>query len=960
MATTQADVVLRHVRALAAQHDDPTPDEQLLQRFVAGRDWTAFEAILRRHGPTVLGVCRRLLRREQDVEDVFQATFLVLARKAASIRRRQSVASWLHGVARRIAVRVRAGATRQANGPVAEIAAPDFDPAGALTWNDVRGALDEELSRLPETLRAPLVLCYLEGLARDEAAARLGCPLGTLKGRLERGRELLRRRLTRRGLGLGTALAALALERAVVPAALAAATVRAASGFAAGAPGGSAATALAAAALREMTGTRLKAVAALLLGLTVLASGTGLLVQSLAGPKPPAAEIENGQVAAADESKKTDAQGDSLPPGAVARLGTVRYRFAPVGAAFLPDGKTVVSVDQGSAIKLWDARTGRLVREIDTGNLLIGTARGLSLSADGKRVAVNGWTRDGAKPGSRLAARVFDLATGKDLLTVELLPLEGINALTLTPDGKLLFTLDRKGRLRVTEVDTGAELLRQQFPGDVMAALAMSPDGSTVAVGSGPNTHKILVWRWQAAEEPREIKTADRYRARDLAFSPDGKLIADCSDLESDVRVWDVHSGRLLHKLELPDHEPYLHLHVTFSPDGKLLAAYGLSNRRSAVHLWDPATGRFAQRLDLGGGVLAFSPDGNLLLAGSRVWDLAAGKELSANDAAHSAPIHEVAVVVQEVVVTVGGDSTARLWDAATGKHLRRLAHDDWVGGVALSHDGRQLVSGSSDEINLWDVATAKRIYRLPGHGRLGSVARPVVFTPDDKSFLSWGPDMRLRKWDVRTGKAMAEHVIRLPGVRVPSEDDEPFDRQREMLMFTLGGGHFTPDGKCLVLDVRDKWLIFDTATGKELRSFPKEDGTQIGTAISGDSKLILATAYGKSVPVKLPDGSTGGTAPKDHSVAWWDLATGERRKEISLPEEGPGPVAFSPDGTQFAVASSRPGSLIRVMDTATGRELRKIEGVRGVVRSLAFMPDGKRLISGMEDSSALVWDLER
>jgi RNA polymerase sigma factor (sigma-70 family) len=952
MATTQAGVVLRHLRALAARHDEPVPDEQLLQRFAAASDWAAFEALLRRHGPTVLGVCRRLLRREQDVEDAFQATFLVLARKAASIRRRQSVASWLHGVARRVAVRARAAAARQSAGPVGEVVAPDLDPAGALTWHEARAALDEELARLPEELRAPLVLCYLEGLARDEAAARLGCPLGTLKGRLERGRDLLRRRLTRRGLGLAAALAALALERAAVPAALAAATTRAASGSAAG----SAASALADAVLHELTGTKLRAVAALLLGLTVLAVGTGLLAQPLAGPKSPAVEAEPGQgdKAAGDPGAKADAQGDPLPPGAVARLGTVRYRFSGTNAVFLPDGKTVVSAGPGNAIKLWDARTGRLAREIDTGNFSGAVA---ALSADGRRVALNGSLHDDAQPGWRSAARVFDLATGKEIRTFERSPREGISALNMTPDGKLVFTTDRNGKLRIEEVDTGAELLRQQFPADVMDALALSPDGSTIALGTGPNTHKLFVWRWQAAGEPREIKI-NAYRARDVAFSPDGKLLADCSHSEPDVRVWDVAGGRLLHKLELPDHERYWHSRVAFSPDGKLIAASGSNNTRTAVHLWDAATGGFVKRLDLGGGALAFSPDSKLLVTGSRVWDFVAGKELSANESAHFKAVHMLLTGPDNVVVTAGEDGTIRTWDAAAGKQLHRFTHDhSYVGGIALSHDGRLIASGCSDEVCLWDAATGQRIYRLPGHGQLGTVLRPVAFTPDGKSFLSWGPDMCLRQWDVRTGKAVAEHVIRPTGMRVPSEDDEPIERDQFML--TFGSAQYSSDGKQLVFHANNKCFVFDAATGKELRTIPTDGGFLSGLAISPDSKLVLASAHGKSVQTKLPDGTTQYSPPKEHPVTWWDLTTGERRKQVTLPEETPGPVAFSPDGAQFAVASSGPGSRIRIMETATGRELRKIEGIRGV-RSLAYMPDGKRLVSGMEDSSALVWDLTR
>src|SRR5262249_39674880 len=156
----------------------------------------------------------------------------------------------------------------------------------------------------------------------------------------------------------------------------------------------------------------------------------------------------------------------------------------------------------------------------------------------------------------------------------------------------------------------------------------------------------------------------------------------------------------------------------------------------------------------------------------------------------------------------------------------------------------------------------------------------------------------------------------------------EPIERDRDMMGAVIGGAEFTPDGKHLVLQVNEKFFVFDTATGKELRSFPGEGGIPIGMTISPDGKWLLGTAYGKSVETKLPDGSTQHSSPKDHPVVWWDLTTGEQRKQILLPEEGAGSVAFSPDGTWFAVASSRPGAQIRIMDAATGREVRKIEGL--------------------------------
>ncbi|HKB40338.1 MAG TPA: sigma-70 family RNA polymerase sigma factor, partial [Gemmataceae bacterium] len=196
MNGTPARTVIRHLRSLTERQSD-TSDEHLLLGYLGRRDEEAFAALVRRHGAMVFSVCRRVLDDEHDAEDAFQATFLVLARRAAAVRSPGSLAAWLHGVACRISLKARAEAARRSAVPLCDSAVPaPADPS----WRDVRTVLDQELDRLPENLREPLVLCYLEGLTRDEAAARLSCPLGTLKGRLERGRELLRQRLVRRGV----------------------------------------------------------------------------------------------------------------------------------------------------------------------------------------------------------------------------------------------------------------------------------------------------------------------------------------------------------------------------------------------------------------------------------------------------------------------------------------------------------------------------------------------------------------------------------------------------------------------------------------------------------------------------------------------------------------------------------------------------------------------------------------
>ena len=214
-------------------------DAQLLERFLASGTaaGTAFDVLMTRHGPMVMGVCRRILRDRHAADDSFQATFLVLVRRAGAIRRRESLGPWLHGVARRVALRARAAAmVRQEREARAAI-----DPATAIAepaGDDLGSALHDEIVRLPEKYRAPIMLCYLQGLSIDEAARQLGWPAGTVGGRLARARDRLRDRLVRRGLVAPAALiAALASDptsAAAVPRGLARSTYDAALKLAAG------------------------------------------------------------------------------------------------------------------------------------------------------------------------------------------------------------------------------------------------------------------------------------------------------------------------------------------------------------------------------------------------------------------------------------------------------------------------------------------------------------------------------------------------------------------------------------------------------------------------------------------------------------------------------------------------------------------------------------------------------
>jgi RNA polymerase sigma factor (sigma-70 family) len=310
MADRPFRTLLRHLQRLAgASASGVLTDGQLVERFVRARDEAAFEVLLWRHGPLVWGLCRRLLRREADAEDAFQATFLVLVRKAGSIGKRDSVASWLYKVAYRVALQARARAARQAARERSSPAEPVAGPAEDPVWRDLRPVLDEEVNRLPEKYRLPVLLCYLEGKTVDEAAEQLGWPRGTVGTRLARARERLRGRLVRRGVALSAAGGGLLGEDliAAAPPALVTATLKAANltvaGKTAAAAGVSASVAiLVEGVLRTMLVNKLKNLVVVVLAFVVLATGASL-VASRQVPQEPKKEAEKPAPAAKAENR---------------------------------------------------------------------------------------------------------------------------------------------------------------------------------------------------------------------------------------------------------------------------------------------------------------------------------------------------------------------------------------------------------------------------------------------------------------------------------------------------------------------------------------------------------------------------------------------------------------------------------------------------------------------------------
>ena len=316
---------------------------ELLERFASERDPAAFEALVGRHGPMVLGTCRRMLADPHDVDDAFQATFLVLARKAGSIRDADRLGPWLHGVARRVAARSRASSSRRrslertgGDEPTAEVSDP-------LEGSEVRAAIDEELARLPEKYRAPLVLCYLEGLTHDEAAEHLRWPVGTVRSRLAGGRDRLRARLTRRGLAPSAVMPGL-LSKGILSPALLSRTIRVATS--AGSAPAHVAT-LAKGALIAMTWNKLKTVAALGLMAGLTAGGAGVAAQyggmGKAEAKADAAQVGNPR---------------SAPGRGVLAIGKLRHEDDQLDA-MIREVKAIEDAIPAAASRLEDLKRNR-------------------------------------------------------------------------------------------------------------------------------------------------------------------------------------------------------------------------------------------------------------------------------------------------------------------------------------------------------------------------------------------------------------------------------------------------------------------------------------------------------------------------------------------------------------------------------------------------------------------------
>ncbi|HVK13509.1 MAG TPA: sigma-70 family RNA polymerase sigma factor [Gemmataceae bacterium] len=788
------------VRALLGTADlEPLADSELLRRFAATRDDAAFAALVRRHTPLVLGTARRVCPGHADAEDVFQAAFLTLSRKAGSVRCDGSLAPWLHRVTFRLAVRARRTVR-----PVPALSPPNpgNDPLAVLSGRELCSLIDGEIARLSARLRGPIVLCCLQGRTRDEAAADLGWSVATLKRRLARAREVLEARLRKKGLGVPAALG---------PAILAI-------------PAG------------ETTGVA-KAFAALAAAMCVVGVGIALGLGQ-AGPPPaskPAAEV-------------VDTPREPLPTGAVARLGTTWFRHDQWvhDAAWSPDGKTIASA-AGTTVIVWEAATGR-----EAGRVTLTVERFPPPAAADSALqeVLDGlaWLPDGTGLRTRYHGATQEWAwNGTALKLTSSVPSKPENVvwsdLDLAPF-KLVYNADRTvlAACGPSDEDTPKHIevwaakpqkrrFRVAFPGDTpkdVRAFALSPDGRWLVTGGGD---KVLRW-WDTTtgKVVRTVGPGEIYFNR-AAFRPDGKVLLTVSH-ENHVRLWDVETGKELpHPAGLPwgvsglavtpDAKTALVIsernlcafdlttgqerwrrfgdvdargRAVVTPDGRTAVA---STSGGKVTFWDVATGAKKGQIDNpreSATHLAISPDGRTLAAiGSgaphdkeiRRWDVETRKPLAMLKLPDRTVLYSNYVLRftpdgTALAVASGTDLFVPVVDCSTGRVRAEYGKTD--GGIDLidySRDGRTVAVTSGNSLYLWETATGRERLRclkigyvtcfaFSPDGRYVALGNhgTTVYSEDTKRVRMDADKIAVRILDAFTGKEVHRFTGHTGGVR--------------------------------------------------------------------------------------------------------------------------------------------------------------------------------------------------
>ena len=855
-------------------------DGELIERTLEG-DEHAFAALVEKYQDQIHTLVWQKIGDFHFAQEITQDVFISAYQKLATLKHRNRFSGWLYVIANRECITWYRKKKPQPQS-LEETDPMELEEAyysehvsreREEATNEKRRAIVQKLlSKLRESDKTVITLHYLAGLSCEEISKFLGVSTNTIKSRLHRARNRLKK------------------EEAMIQEIL--------SGF-------QFPTQLTENIMREIS--RLGPVTSsggsplAPLAITVAASVSAVILigigmqyyfgpQNIGDVKLPSAQ-ENTQLSPIIKTPEYTRWG--LPNGAIARLG----KGGVNEIKYSPDGK-LLAVATWNGIWLYDAETTQELALMKESSDVDSDVFAIAFSPDGKTLASGGnsafpilWDVNTRTVKSKLS--------GPGALNT-------INSIVFSPNGKMLATGKIHG-VQLWDVDTGELKATLQENEENVNSVVFSPDGRTLA--SGSKDAAIRLWDVESATLTAKLIGHTR-EVKSVAFSLDGKTVASGSR-DRTVRLWDVGADKL--KVTLKGHTNSV-TSVSFSPDGEMLASGSMDN---TIHLWDVSSGTDLQTTPIdtyvGGDSLAhtsvaFSPDGDTLTSTSadgtiRMWKMATGKHIN-TILGHLSVITSVSFSPDGNTLASTGDNTVRLWNVNSATYKNTLVgHTNRVVSAVFSPDGKILASGSWDKtIRLWDVATGKRKSMLTNHtGRIKS----VIFSPDGKMLASGSNDKTVRLWDVATGTLKAtftghtDTVLSVsfsPDSRLLASGSE--DNSIRLWDVAAGTHHatltghtrdvnsiaFNPDGTKLASVSGDKTArLWDVAQAKQIASLKKEKGM-----ISWVQFVSFS-----------PDGHT--IAFGRWGIALWDIATLSHITTIKGHQATVMSVVFDPNGTMFA-----------------------------------------------------------
>ncbi len=678
---------------------------------------------------------------------------------------------------------------------------------------------------------------------------------------------------------------------------------------------------------------------------------------------------------------RSDRYGDPLEAGAIARLGSMRFRqHAGVSCAIvLPDNQTLLVV--GEQLVYYQLPSGKLIKKLPI-RIRDFNNKQTVVTPDHRLMAVAGFSFDQANARSLHHIRLIETETGNErfsLTTEDNLPDSG---LAVSNDGSMIVQVGSSAgnvgvNLRLWDTRLREEKLRTSIEGiRNRAVAAFGPQGDVIAIGE---QNQLFLWRWKEKQEPVSIRLAatnQRIDLQSLRFSPDGKFVAVGTAGKVGVLFVDSEHGKVISKLQLGTPHSYV-TDLCFSPDQKYLTTVGDRNHNVAAIKWDLQNDRIVQRY--AGGVEAMrqvscSLDGKLVATSNHwsnlleVYQVDSGDKLTGSFDNHQRPVNflEFGTNPNELI-SAGDDGSLKVWDIEKSKLslvIRHPTSDDgyahWIRATAISPNGRFFATSSLDNtVRIWHATTGQELYQLAGHGRLGG-QRCLQFSPDSSKLFSFGDDKRVYTWDTSTGKAIDEYRLELPEFK---NNNDPFGGANDLVGLMMSSCHFSHDGSQLVLGI-GALVSVDTTSGKEsTRITARPSMGRINDAImSPDQQYLLQSSLGPPTQTPLKDGRVRFSAGEHHLLKLFLAADGSLVEETQFENTSAGPMTFSGDGKYIAVASyvrRHNQATIRILDATNLSLVRSFDGLSSAPQKLAFSQHNQRLAAGLANTTILVWNTD-